>query len=148
MNKFLVIACACALLQGCLSDKHNVAVYPQHVFDTLNTKYPNEKTTLVFVGAPEGFIAPRFANSAVENNVNNGRVVAIISALALKTSTVVVAGEDETLTATTLAKALTTGKDKISGSKAIVIGSKESQKMLADAASASGVTLEFMDNPN
>ena len=79
-------------------------------------------------------------------------MAAIISSLALKTSTVVVAGEDEKLTATTLAKALSTGKDKINGSKAIVIGAKgiqnkTDQKTLTDLATASGVALEFIDNP-
>jgi predicted ABC-class ATPase len=102
---------------------------------------------LVFIDAPEGFIAPRLANCAVENDVDNGKVVAIVSALALKNSTVIVAGEDESLTSTTLAKALATGKDKIGDSKAIVVGSKETQKTLADLATASGVALEFIDNP-
>ena len=57
------------------------------------------------------------------------------------------AGEDEKLAATTLAKALSTGKDKIIGSNAIVIDAKESQKTLADLATASVVALEFIDNP-
>ena len=59
----------------------------------------------------------------------------------------VVAGEDERLTATTLAKTLSTGKDKITDSNAIVIGAKESQKSLSDLATASSVALEFIDNP-
>ena len=74
--------------------------------------------------------------------------ISIVSALALKNSTVVIAGEDETLTAATLAKALTIGKEKIGGAKAIIVGSKDAQKMLSAAATASKVTLGFMDNPN
>jgi hypothetical protein len=135
-------------LVGCATDKHTYVSQPQKIFDTVNTKYPADKNTLVFIDAPEGFIAPRLANCEVEKGVDTGKVVAISSALALKTSTVVVAGENESLTATTLAKALTLDKEKINGSKAIVIGAKETQKMLTDLATASGVALEFIDNPN
>ena len=74
-------------------------------------------------------------------------MVAIVSALALKTTIVVVAGDDEVLTATTMAKALSASKDKISGSKVIVIGAKETQKTLADLAAANGVLLEFVETP-
>jgi hypothetical protein len=144
---YYILAVVFTLLTGCLRDKHETAVYPQKIFETVNTKYPSDKNTLIFIGAPEGFIAPRLATSAVEKDVDNGKVVAIISALALKTSTIVIAGENESLTATTLAKALTTGKDKINGAKAIVIGAKDTQKNLADIAATSGVALEFIDNP-
>jgi hypothetical protein len=150
MKNFLSLCLICifSLLTGCLSDKHAYISRPQKIFDAVNAKYPADKNALVFVDAPEGFIAPRLANCAVEKDVDNGDVVAIVSALALNNSTVVVAGEDESLTSTTLAKALTTGKDKINGSKIIVIGAKETQKTLTDLATASGVTLEFIDNPN
>ena len=141
------LALALALLAGCVSDKHDISVYPQKIFETVNAKYPADKNTLIFIGAPEGFIASRLANCEVEKDVDTGKVAAIVSTLALKSSTAVVAGEDESLTATTLAKALITGKDKISGAKAIVIGAKETQKHLADLAAASNVTLEFVDNP-
>ncbi len=141
------LALALALLAGCVSDKHDISVYPQKIFETVNAKYPADKNTLIFIGAPEGFIAPRLANCEVEKDVDTGKVAAIVSTLALKSSTAIIAGEDESLTATTLAKALTTGKDKISGAKAVVIGAKGTQKHLADLAAASNVTLEFIDNP-
>ncbi len=145
IHYFLV--CVFASLVSCISDKHDTAVYPQKIFEAVNAKYPADKNTLIFIGAPEGFIAPRLANCEVEKGVDTGKVVAIVSALALKTTTVVVAGENESLTATTLAKAFTSGKDNINGSKAIVIGSKDTRKTLADLAAASRVTLEFIDNP-
>jgi hypothetical protein len=143
----LCLICTFSLLTACLSDKHAYTSQPQKIFNAVNAKYPAEKNTLVFIDAPEGFIAPRLANCEVENDVDSGKVVAIVSALALKNSTVIVAGENESLTATTVAKALAAGKDKINGSKAIVVGSKETQKTLADLATASGVALEFIDNP-
>ncbi len=143
-----ILICIFTLLTGCISDSHHTGVYPQKIFDAVNAKYPADKNTLVFIGAPNGYIAPHFANAEVEKGVDNGKVVAINSALALKTSTVIIAGEDESLTATTLAKALAMDKDKISGSKAVVIGSKDTQKTLSDLAAASGVALEFIDNPN
>lgn len=144
----LVLACLFALaLSACATDKHALTVNPQKVYDAVSTKYPAEKNTLVFVDAPEGFIAPRLANCAVEEGVDNADVVAITSALALKTTTVVIAGDDESLTATTLVQALKTGATKINGSKAIVIGAKETQKTLADLAAFNGVALEFIDAP-
>jgi len=138
---------AFALLAGCATDKHTTSVYPQKIFESVNVKYPSDNNTLIFIGAPEGFVAPRLANCEVEKDVDSGKVVAIVSALALKSRTLIVAGENESLTSTTMAKALTSGKDKISGAKAIVIGSKDMQKALADLANASGVALEFIDNP-
>ena len=132
---------------ACATDKHMQAENPQKIVDAVSAKYPTERNTLVFIEAPEGFVAPSLANCAVEEGVDNADVVAITSALALKTTTVVVAGDDESLTATTLTQALKTGASKINGSKAIVIGAKETQKTLADLAAFNGVTLEFIDTP-
>lgn len=154
MKNFLsyCLICIFGLLAACASNKHNVLVNPQKIYEAVASKYPADKNSLVFIPAPEGFIAPRLANCEVDNGVDNGKVVAIVSALALKTTTVVVAGDDESLTATTMAKALAASKDKISGSKAIVVGPKGShdktyQKTLTDLAAASGVALEFIDSP-
>lgn len=149
MKNFLsyCLICIFGLLVGCVSDKHASAVNPQKIYEVVNAKYPADKNSLIFIPAPEGFIAPRLANCEVENGVDNGKVVAIVSALALKTTTVVVAGDDESLTATTMAKALAASKDKISGSKAIVVGVKETQKKLADLAATSGVAIEFIETP-
>ena len=144
---FILTGILVSALSACMTDAHHYTQNAQKIVNAVNTKYPAVANTLVFIDAPEGYIARYFDNAAVEDNVDTGKVVAIISSLALKTSTVVVAGEDEKLTATTLARALSTGKDKIIGSKAIVIGAKESQKTLADLATASGVALEFIDNP-
>jgi hypothetical protein len=149
MKKLLsyCLVCIFGLLVGCVSDKYDVAVNPQKIYETVTTKYPADKNSLIFIPAPDGFIAPRLANCEVENGVDNGKVVAIVSALALKTTTVVVAGDDESLTASTMAKALAASKDKISGSKAIMIGAKETQKTLSDLAAISDVALEFVEAP-
>jgi hypothetical protein len=147
-TEFLLVTVLAMLLSACVTDKHVATVNPQKIYDTVSAKYPAAKNTLVFVDAPEGFLAPKLANCAVEQGVDNADVVAIISALALKTTTVVVAGDDESLTATTMAQALKTGTSKINGSKAIVIGAKETQKTLADLAAFNGVALEFIDAPS
>lgn len=135
------------VLTACVTDKHAYKESPQKTFEAVNAKYPNDKNTLVFIDAPNGFVAPRLANCAVEKGVNNGKVVAITSALALKTSTVIVAGEDESLTGTTVVKALENNKDKISGSKLIVIGAKETKQKLTDLATYNDVAIEFIDTP-
>jgi hypothetical protein len=147
LSNLVLTAVLASVLSACMTDSHHYTQNAQKIVSVVNAKYPADKNTLVFIDAPEAYIAQYFDNSAVESNVDTGKVVAIISSLALKTTTVIVTGEDEKLTATTLAKALSVGKDKINGSKAIVIGAKESQKTLADLASASGVALEFIDNP-
>lgn len=145
---FVLISLLTLLCVACASDKHARITDPQKIVDAVNTKYPSDKNTLVYIEAPEGFVAPGLANSAVESGIDNADVVAITSALALKTTTVIVAGDDESLTTTTLAQALKTGKDKINGSKVVVVGTKQTQKVLADLATASGVALEFIDNVN
>ena len=142
------VLCAFFLLAGCLSDKHVGKIFPQKIFESVNAKYPTDKSTLIFIDAPEGYIAPYQAVWEVEKDIDTGDVTAIISSLALKSSTVIIAGQDDMLTNATLSKALTKGIDKINGSKAIIVGNKDNQKNLADLASASGVTLEFIDNPN
>ena len=147
LSHFILTGILVSALSACMTDAHHYTQNAQKIVSAVNTKYPAVANTLVFIDAPEGYVARYFDNAAVEDSVDTGKVAAIISSLALKTSTVLVAGEDEKLTATTLAKALSTGKDKINGSKAIVIGAKESQKTLADLATASGVALEFIDNP-
>jgi hypothetical protein len=147
-SKFLIASLLALSLAACATDKHALTHNPQKIMDAVSAKNPADKNTLVFVEAPEGFVAPRLANCAVEEGVDNADVVAINSALALKTTTVIVAGDDESLTATTLAQALKTGKDKINGSKIVVIGAKETQKTLTDLAAASGVALEFIDTPS
>jgi hypothetical protein len=140
------------LVSACVSDRHAYNQQPQKIYDAVNAKYANDKSTVVFVNAPEGFVAPRLANCAVDKGVDNGKVAAIISTLALKNSNLIVAGENDSLTATTLAKALTSGKEKINGSRVSMISSNDAKnnalrKTLLEAASASGVALEFIDNP-
>ena len=151
-SHFILTGILVSVLSACMTDAHHYTQNAQKIISAVNTQYPAVANTLVFIDAPEGYIARYFDNDAVEDNVDTGKVAAIISSLAVKTNTVVVAGEDEKLTATTLAKALSTGKDKINGSKAIVIGAKgmqdkNYQKVLTDLATASGVALEFIDNP-
>ena len=144
----LICALFC-LLTACMTDAHHTTQNVQKIVNAINTKHPADKNTLIFIDAPEGYIARYLDNAAVENNVDTGKVAAIFSSLALKTSTVIVTGEDEKLTAATLAKALKLGmgKDNITGAKAVVVGAKETQKVLSDLANASGVMLEFIDNP-
>ena len=143
----IVLALLAFGLSACVTDKHAYKQSPQKIFEAVNANHPAEKNTLVFIDAPTGFVAPRLANCAVENGVNNGKVVAITSALALKTTTVIVAGEDESLTGTTLAKALTNNKEKISGAKLIVVGAKETKQKLSDLAALDDVAIEFINTP-
>ena len=147
LTKIVILSLLALAISACATDKHVYNQQPQKIFETVNAKYPNEKNTLVFIDAPQGFIAPRLANCAVEKGVNTGKVVAIVSSLAMKTRTVIVAGEDESLTGTTLAKALSNNKEKISGSRVIVVGAKETRQKLTDLAAYNDVAIEFIDTP-
>ena len=147
LTKIVILSLLALAISACATDKHVYNQQPQKIFETVNAKYPNEKNTLVFIDAPQGFISPRLANCAVEKDVNTGKVVAIVSSLAMKTRTVIVAGEDESLTGTTLAKALSNNKEKISGSKVIVVGAKETRQKLTDLAAYNDVAIEFIDTP-
>ena len=130
---FIVIITLASALTACMTDSHHYTQNAQKIAGSISAIYPSDKTTVIFIEAPKGFIARKFNNTTVENSVDTGKVAAIVSALALKT--------------VTLTKALTSGKDKITGSKAIIIGAKEPHKTLADLAAANCVALEFIDNP-
>ncbi len=144
---FIVIITLASSLTACMTNSHHYTQNAQKIAGSISAKYPSDKTMAIFIDAPEGFIVRKFNNTTVENCVDTGKVAAIVSALALKTNAVIVAGEYEELTAITLTKALITGKDKITGSKAIIIGVKEPHKTLVNLAAANGVALGFIDNP-
>ena len=136
-----------ATLFACATDTHTYKQNPQKIFAAVNNKFPADKNTLIFIDAPTGLIANKLAIDMVDNNVDSGKVVAIYSALALKTSTVIVAGESESFTVSTLAKALAAEKSKISGAKLIVIGADASRQKLIDLAAISDVAITFIDTP-
>ncbi|HSI43563.1 MAG TPA: hypothetical protein VK949_04410 [Methylotenera sp.] len=134
-------------LASCANDGPKMALLPQNLIQQANEKYPDERTNLIFIGAPEGVIAPGEAVKEVSSGVDSGKVVAIISSLKIKTSTVIIAGNDEDLTAATLEKALVSGKDQISGAKIIYVNGKTNQGKLRSLAESAGVNIEFMDSP-
>lgn len=135
-------------LTACANNGPKLSYNPQKIIQSVNAKYPDERTNLIYIGAPEGFVAPREAVKEVKDGVDAGKVVAIITALHVKTSTVIITGTDDNLNAATLARALTTGKEKVSGSKVVYIGGKESSANLSKLASDAGVNIEFMDLPS
>jgi predicted small lipoprotein YifL len=135
-------------LAACANNGPKLSYNPQKIIQSVNAKYPDQRTNLIYIGAPEGFVAPREAVKEVEDGVDAGKVVAIITALHVNTSTVIITGTDDNLNAATLARALTTGKDKVSGSKIVYIGGKESLPHLSKLAGDAGVNIEFMDLPS
>ena len=120
---------------------------PQKIIAMVNAKYPNDATDLIYIGAPVGFIAPREAIHQVNADVDSGKVVDIVTALTVKTSTVIITGNDDDLTEATLSKALTDGEDKIAGSKIVYVGGKQSLPNLSKLASRANVAIEFINMP-
>lgn len=143
----LVSSAALLTMASCANDGPKMALFPQNLIQAVNEKYPAERTDLIFIGAPEGIIAPGLALNEVSSGADSGKVVTIITSLRVKTSTLIIAGNDEDLTAATLEKALVMGKEEISGSKIIYINGKENQDKLRKLAESAGVNIEFMDSP-
>jgi hypothetical protein len=148
---YILMAILSGLLSACATDTHTANYHPHKIIEAINTQADLSKNTFIFIDAPTGFVASRLANCAVDKEIDTGKVAAIVSALALKTATVVVAGENDHLTATTLSKAINMGKDRISGAKAIMVNNNGTQnvalqKTLNDLATANGVTLTFIEN--
>ena len=75
MNKLLVVIVSLAVLSGCMTDKHNVAVYPQKIVSAVSAKHPNEKNALMFVDAPEGFIGKKLIPLALFNMLLTAAVI-------------------------------------------------------------------------
>lgn len=134
-----------ALVSCATTDKHNTSLKPQTLVETARAKYPSERIDLIYIGAPEGYLAPGLAVKEVEKGVDAGKVTAIEAAFIIKTSRVLIAGIDEELNAATLAKVLTNKKEKIAGAKVVYAGSQNAH--LSKLASDAGVELEFMELP-
>ncbi len=132
------------------SKTHNRADYnPQKILQAVSDKYPAEKVDLIYIGAPVGFIAPRETNNEVSSGVDTAKVIDIITALTVNTSRVVITGTDDTLTAATLQRALTSADSKISGGNLIYVGGNKAQtENLSKLAETAGVNIEFMDLPS
>jgi len=148
--KIIALCVASMIILGCNSSffKAKEAEYsPQKIITTVNTKYPGEKTDLIYIPAPVGFIAPHEAVSEVNSGVDTGKVVDIVTALTVKTSTVIITGNDDDLTAATLSRALSTGNERIAGSKIVYVGGKQSLPKLSKLASNANVAIEFIDTP-
>jgi len=140
VSTFLMTACATA-------DRHDTSIKPQQVMEAVNAKYPAENINLIYIGAPEGNIAPGLAVKEVVQGVDAGKVTAIESALAIKTSTVLIVGADDELNAATLTKVFT-NKKEISGAKIIYVGGNENHANLSKLAADAGVNIEFMELPS
>ena len=143
----LVSSVALLTMTSCANDGPKMALLPQNLIQSVNEKHPAERTDLIFIGAPEGIIAPGLAVNEVSSGADSGKVVSIITSLRVKTSTLIIAGNDEDLTAATLEKALVMGKEQISGSKIIYIDGKANQDKLRKLAESAGVNIEFIDSP-
>lgn len=119
---------------------------PQKILQAVSDKYPAEKIDLIYIGAPVGFIAPRESSNEVSSGADTAKVVDIITALTVNTSRVVITGTDDTLTATTLQRALTPANSRISGGNVIYVGgNKEQTENLSKLAQTAGVNIEFMN---
>jgi hypothetical protein len=144
---FATMFLAVFLVACATPDKHNTSIQSQKIIEAVNSKYPAERINLIYIGSPEGYLAPRFAVKEVEKGIDAGKVTAIEAALMINTSTVIVSGINDALNAATLSKALTNDKQRIAGAKVIYVGGNASHENLSKLASEADVSIEFMELP-
>ena len=82
LSHFILTGILVSALSACMTDAHHYTQNAQKIVSAVNTKYPAVANTLIFIDAPEGYIARYFDNAAVEDSVDTGKVAAIISSLA------------------------------------------------------------------
>jgi hypothetical protein len=145
----VALICMSSLIVACTTPhKHNTSIKPQTLVEAAREKHPGERIDLIYIGAPEGYIAPGLAVKEVEKGIDAGKVTAIEATLTIKSSTVLITGIDDDLNAATLAKVFTNKKEKIAGAKVIFAGGAEHHANLSKLANEAGVNLEFMDLPS
>lgn len=147
-SALFIITFSALFLAACATpDKHKTSIQPQRIIEAVNSKYPAERINLIYIGSPEGCLAPKLAVKEVEKGIDAGKVTAIEAALMIKTSTVIISGINDALNAATLSKALTNNKQKIAGAKVIYVGGNKSHNSLSQLASEANVSIEFMELP-
>jgi len=119
----------------------------QKRFAAIAGKYP--ESFVVVVEGAGNYVATKMAIAATKAGANSTTSDAILQLLSNRSAKLVVAvtGEDDSLTAATLERAMLDGKGKISGSMSVFVGSLEYKEKLSKIASESGVQLEFIAYP-
>ena len=134
-------------VSGCATNNTSNASTPQKILEAAQQKAPNEAMHIVYIPAPSGFIAPRLAKNEVVDKVDSAKVVDLITVMTVKTSTALVIGNQDDMTAATVSRALAEGKEKIAGAKMIYVGGGEELPALSKLASNANVSIEFMNAP-
>jgi len=119
----------------------------QQRFAAIASKYP--ESTIVVVEGAGNMISTKMVLASLKAGAGSTTSDAILKLLSNRSSKfpVAVTGADDSLTAATLERAMLDGKGKISGSKAVFVGSLEYREQLSKVASESGVQLEFVAYP-
>lgn len=119
----------------------------QKRFAAITSKYP--ESTIVIVEDAGNFISTKIMLASIKSGFSSKTSDKILNLLSNSNSKLVVAvtGEDDSLTSATLERAMLDGKGKISGSKAVFVGSLEYKDQLSKIATESGVQLEFIIYP-
>jgi hypothetical protein len=144
-NRFGLILLCSFLLSACATTGGNND--QQKRFAAIASKYP--ESVIVVVEGAGTFISTKIMIASIKSGVSSTTSDAILKLLSNRSSKLVVAvtGEDDSLTSATLERAILDGKGKISGSKAVFVGSLEYKEQLSKIASESGVQLEFITYP-
>jgi hypothetical protein len=112
----------------------------------LAKKYPD--VLIVEVQSSSNLISNKLILASIKAGANTTTSDAIVNLLSKKTvNPIAVVGEDDSLSAATLERALEAGKGKISGSRVVFVGNPEYKNSLAKAANNSGVSFDFIPSP-
>ena len=136
-TKILAVIFSASLLAACVTTPRSTMI------GALSQKYPN--VIVIEVPDTNNPISSTLALAAIKSGVDSNTSKSIVDVLSKKPSNpVVVMGKNDSLSAATLERALVSGKDKVSGSKVIFVGSADYTDSLTKAANASGVQLEVL----
>lgn len=116
-------------------------------FSSIGNKYPN--AAIVVVESAGNFLSNKILLASIKAGTSTTTSDAILKLLLNENSKFIVAimGDDESLSAATLERAMLDGKGKVSGSKAVFVGGSEYKEQLSKAAAESGVDLDFINTP-
>ena len=144
-TKIIFLILITTLITACAS---NLFVPESQRISTLLTKKnPQKKYYVIYVEAPSGFISKKLAIATLKAGNNSNNIDAIVNFLTSSKNTLVVTGNDDEFTSTTLIQAFNNLKGKtISTSSIVYVGELDYQKELLEAAKKVAISIEFAGN--
>lgn len=148
MRYFMFSVLLVCQLAGCATPRSDFKSELQTRASTLSAKYPNKQVYMLYVEAPPSFITTQLVIASLKSGVNSNDVDSIKSVLLNKRDVLLaVYGNNDSLAAATLERALISGGKYPTSTKVVFMGD-ENQPSLSEAATKAGVTIDFIGKLN